>query len=193
MIGYFQSISTLFIHIPKTGGSSIRDGILHNEPIKKFHGEIPGDIKYDFSFAFVRNPFERLVSSVLYCRRHIPNLTLNQCMDYILDDNIRIFPIGRRHKTVSFNGGKPFTKHHSVPITHPFNRIDLAETIYRFENYNESVKEIMDRLGIQHRVIPHLRPSQYKYSSYKEYYCSETKSRASQIFEKDLDTYKYTF
>jgi len=62
----------LFVHIPKTGGVSIYQHAVnckikitrcgHHEPAKSWNG----DINELFSFAFVRNPYERFMSSYYF-------------------------------------------------------------------------------------------------------------------------------
>jgi hypothetical protein len=68
--GYPNRHRCIFIHIPKTAGASIALS-LFNEPPRHVHYrdfEIanPDKFRRYFKFAFVRNPWDRLVSSYFY-------------------------------------------------------------------------------------------------------------------------------
>lgn len=68
---YYPEHKIVFIHIPKTAGKAIETALgfipsnpfIHND--YQEHLKIFGGISKYFSFSFVRNPFDRLVS--LYC------------------------------------------------------------------------------------------------------------------------------
>lgn len=52
-----------FIHIPKTGGASIRKAFFKGNHGEPYFYELPPEAEDFFRFAFVRNPFDRLVSA----------------------------------------------------------------------------------------------------------------------------------
>ena len=72
-----KNLNCIYIHIPKTGGMSIETILgadikeLHNKSIKIKHG-YPTDWNYPkywekyYKFTFVRNPWDRVVSSYFY-------------------------------------------------------------------------------------------------------------------------------
>ena len=62
----------VFIHIPRTGGTSIKSALnLHDKIYKEdvYHmsaNDIPKECEDYFKFTFVRNPFDRFVSLYFY-------------------------------------------------------------------------------------------------------------------------------
>ena len=178
---YYPEHKTLFIHIPKTGGSSIRRGILLKKKVLTSFGEF--EDPFEFSFAFVRNPYDRLASAYyMFARKH----TLNALMDIIENDSIGLSP----------KGGLARVKHHIIPMTDPYNGITKAQFIGRFENYKEDLKTAMDGMKIKMpKEVPHIMANKHKTApkNYRDIYDCQTQGRVSKIFENDLDTFKYIF
>ena len=70
--GYPNRHRCIFIHIPKTAGSSIVE-MLFNEPSRHipyfvYRDANPEKFRQFFKFAFVRNPWDRLVSTYFFLR-----------------------------------------------------------------------------------------------------------------------------
>ena len=100
---YFPSIKTLFIHIPKTGGTSIENYFQYKLNIKlELHGEdkkinnhsyqhLTYNEIYDnmqildnilFIFSIVRNPYERIISDLFFLK------LINKDMDSNMVENV---------------------------------------------------------------------------------------------------------
>lgn len=67
-----HSTNCIFIRVPKTASQSIAALIdapfRTHTPARRFHAEFPGEFEHYFKFAFVRNPWDRLVSAFHYIR-----------------------------------------------------------------------------------------------------------------------------
>lgn len=66
-IRIFPLNQKILIHIPKNGGTSIAAGM--KKPIVKTRFEIPEQYNHFEKMAIFRNPFDRFVSSFVFCRR----------------------------------------------------------------------------------------------------------------------------
>ncbi len=149
----------VLIHIPKTGGTSIRKGAWKKDYEGPVFGHIPEEWKKHFKFAFVRHPFDRLVSAwkmftegavgddewqlPLDARR----LTIEEFVDIVLDDSI-VFDERRS----SF---EERIRHHTIPQTHPFNCLQEADFVGRYESFKTDVDKVMNMLG-QKNEVPHM-------------------------------------
>ncbi len=75
LLNAFYKTKTIFIHIPKTAGVSLLKAVYGDVSLEGhrsfYFNRIALKIKNEeyFSFAFVRNPFDRLHSTYLYLRK----------------------------------------------------------------------------------------------------------------------------
>lgn len=163
---------SIFIHIPKTGGTSITCGLGIEQTKENLHGtelshltanqikeRIDQGIWHQFfKFAVVRNPFDRLVSEWAYQKKP------RSFKDFAL--------------------GFSITSTHFVP---QHNFINDEVEVYRFEEY-EVIKEVLEKKGCH---IPHMNKS--KRSDYREYYDTETRAFVENAYQADLQRFDYRF
>jgi hypothetical protein len=161
-----------FIHIPKTGGSSI-DSQLNNLPnvviIDTGHSSLRYFRKIDnyFIFCFARNPFHRLISGYLnFNRKLIIPTNPYQPADpdtntFIYDFNYIIKEKNIREITLS-EFIKLIDNHRTfMPDTQSWQIYD-GETpekkvsfIGRYENYDKDVRFIFDKININYTSVHH--------------------------------------
>ena len=147
-----------FIHIHKTGGSSIRKGVWGKRYDKAYHGEVPEHLRDQFSFAFVRHPLDRFVSVWKMFSDGTHNhpdwkrpedarpLSVEETFEIISDPDV-IYD--KRRSTFEEK-----IKHHAIPQTHPYNCLDAAKFVGRYERLNEDFARIAEILGIE-TELPH--------------------------------------
>ena len=71
--GYADTYRCIFIHIPKTAGTSVARALFNTEsrhiPCVEYEKANPKKFRRYFKFAIVRNPWDRLLSAYRYLRR----------------------------------------------------------------------------------------------------------------------------
>ncbi len=178
----------IFIHINKNGGCSIETAM----GIKTSH-ETASDIvrragrdewNKRFSFTFIRNPWDRVLSQYLY--RYKNNKT------------------GIAEKRISFSDWIYLTYRNKDPeylvnprlfiqqidwITSDENEI-MVDFIGRFENLAEDFLKVCRFLGHSFN-LPHINKTEHKH--YKTYYTKETRKIISEVFREDIRLFKYKF
>ena len=223
----------IFIHIPKTAGTSIRDFLGNKELIdpedhfsnflqlgdKKFNPPPPHpravdfldyelvtkDIFYSyFKFAFVRNPWDRIVSEYKY-RRHSNKYSFKTFLFHHFpepswsDDYCHVLP--------------------QYDFLYDKEGNLLVDFVGRYENIKHDFKKVCEKVGISNTDLPiknkslslsrdYCGPIEYlknirdilsikvkknNYSNYTEYYDSESKEFVGELYKKDIEIFKYNF
>ncbi len=194
----FISSSLIFVHIPKTGGNSVRSLLLKNlkgNKVNPPHLTYDQIIKHDpklsdcESFCVIRNPFDRFVSTYRFIYR-----------DYRLQkwfgaDFLKIKEsIDTMEKFInSFVMPKsPWSGHDH--FTQQVVWSNNVENIFKLEE-PEKILKFLKKFGID-EDLPHLNsrdiPS-WKNNLYRNYYSSETKKIIAKKFEDDLNKFNYDF
>jgi len=201
----------LFVHIQKTAGTSLTqhlkthlsnlDSVLKpHDPLLLAQRNLGINLDDYFKVAFVRNPFDRLVSWYSMIMTHGIKLSkaerlaqpgYNKIWQYVLTNSqnfdeflIRCFDAEDR------SGWKPFL----------FNQVDYLKNdkgvlsvdfIGRFETITQDSVELCKRLNIKNTQIPHKNKSSHEH--YRHYYNSETRTIVEKRFAEDLDYFGYQF
>jgi len=151
-----------------------------------------------FKFAFVRNPWDRLLSCYINkveCRHE-------QCSASAMP---RVWP---RHalegpykkaeglsfsefvlKFISSQDLQKCNIHHRLQskLIHPHN----MDFIGKFENLQEDFDVVCDKIGISRHRLPHLHKSTHKY--YTDYYNDEIKEAVAELYKSDIEAFGYEF
>lgn len=159
----------VLIHIPKTGGTSIRKGLWGGNYEGPEFGNVPPAWRSLFKFAFVRHPFDRLVSAwTMFASGPLDisgwreaqdwrPISLNEFIEIVLDENI-IYDERRR----SFDER---IRHHTIPQTHPFNCLNDADFVGRFEHLEEDIDRVAKIVGLNNYNIQKLNHTSHRHWS----------------------------
>ena len=197
----------IFLHIPKSGGSTIKCLLkeidknavpLGHMPISKMKNDLNFNESY-FKFTFVRNPWARLNSLYFFLLNQTPkhiHYKYDKLKVRFLQDNNISFSEFIKECSVNFinspdsvRGGfnlnaAPYTDRYILPD----NPLDF---IGKVENFQEDFNTICDKIGIPHQELPHKNASKHKH--YTEYYDDETRQIVAEKYAKDIEYFGYKF
>jgi hypothetical protein len=194
-----------YVYLPESNQRSIyhdssQDYAHAYYPMNRFLSEgILSELNY-FSFAFVRNPFDRLLSAFKYSQRRLEfegsNANVDEdfqfknfdefCGEYV-DSPDFCSPVTRfnlhylpQHRFLhdpqeAFSGGAPF-----------------VDFVGRFENLKGDWSLICQTVNMPIITLPHIRNRGDK-SSYRDHYSKKSKAIAEKAYETDLNLFNYEF
>ena len=183
----------VFIHIPKTGGASIRHGFFDGNVEGPKQGFIPDEWQKLYKFAFVRNPYDRVVSAWKMFAGGMENSVWSQPQDEAGVNFKRFLEIAM-DESVPYSGNRETTaekiRHHAIPQTHEFNCLRNADFVGKFENLQHDFAKICQTIGVPFSGMPHWNRS-YRNSNFADYYDAETKAIVDNFCARDFDELGY--
>ncbi|HUQ36120.1 MAG TPA: sulfotransferase family 2 domain-containing protein [Aestuariivirga sp.] len=199
----------IFVHIPKTGGTSIENciwpaprnredlwmgfvssyrnkyqtGGLQHLLARHIRLEVGGNIfNAYFKFAIVRNPWDKLVSQYTYLRKR---KDLQHYLGVTAETTFAQYI-----EAAALSDHVQLTP--QVDFVNDENGLSIVDFIGRFETLKEDAQRIFSRIGIQNMILPHTQRS-LREKDYRSYYTAETRDRVAQIYERDIALFKYKF
>jgi hypothetical protein len=195
----FKKINSIFVHIPRTGGTSISTALrkYSDQEVKvlpeglmivpggkhKNSTELAKTIdnfdKY-FKFCFVRNPWDRFVSFYTWYRTSNDFKKLNEV----------------RHKMYRNMNFEEFiihiTKRAKLQSDFILDKKDniIVDFIGRYEDLNDDFSKLCSMLNIEEK-LPVMNSSKHK--NYKKYYNKKTKDMVYKAVKKDIELFGYKF
>ncbi|MFZ4406137.1 MAG: sulfotransferase family 2 domain-containing protein [Paracraurococcus sp.] len=147
--------------------------------------EIPAEIFDGYlKFAFVRNPWDFLVSTYTFMLRDpdIPRHAEVKALGSF--DAFLRWAIAEKSPFP-----KGITKLQSDMLTDEAGNL-LVDVIGRYESLNADFAGICQRVGIE-AALPHLNRS--RHADYRAAYTAETRALVAEHFRQDIDNFNYTF
>jgi hypothetical protein len=198
----------IYIHIYKCGGMSLRTLINQNmltTEIGSSHSTA-NQIKYlcleqnrmtfwetSFKFSFVRNPYDWAVSLYEFIRKLKSHENYNEVKDMSFQTFCAWYCDNVKNKKRNING--------------MFNTLTeflcddhgklLVDYVGKVENYHADMVEVANRLKISignndKSLLPHINISQRE-KDYRAYYDSTSRKIITDIFQADLNLFKYQY
>ena len=194
----------IFIHIPKTGGTTIASAMPGNIQFK-YHAKAR-HIKDDFtmyndyfSFAFVRNPWDRLYSIYTFNQRfvkrhvHTPIYETNGLNHYFECD----FKTWLMEKSTwsAWDMQKQYLPE-QLQTQYDYivdeNGNNIISHIARYENFTEEYIAICDKLNVKSKTLEVLNKSK-RVQNFKDVYDEEMIVFVNKNHKIDIDKFNYTF
>lgn len=192
-----EELGCLFVHLPKTGGISIA---------KALFGDLGGGhldvgqylLVYErslyeklFKFAFVRNPWDRLVSAFLFLKQG----GLNES-DRAFAERLDRYSTFEEFVTHWVTPENVQTGSHFRPqleqICWPGTRVPAMDFIGRFERLHQDFQTVCATLGVTGVELPHKNRTAGK-RDYRSYYNDKTRQVVADIYREDAELFGYDF
>lgn len=190
-----DEFESIFIHIPKTGGSSIFETLFS----KKSNGHIrwnqykqANNKKFQkyFKFAVVRNPWDRLVSAFFYLKKGGMHSIDKQWAKENIDEFTSFEEFVKRW----LNKKNIYSGVHFKPQSYWIcneNKKIMVDFIARLETIDQDFLFISNKIGSNKKIIKKLNTSPRL--EYRKYYDDNTKNIVHNIYKDDIELFGYDF
>jgi chondroitin 4-sulfotransferase 11 len=192
----------LFVHIQRTGGGSVSRLLRRNVPdARRFmmpHAHASdalrrlGPAYHDYySFAFVRNPWDRMVSWFTMLKRQV-HKTRHRWSVYKFAAATAGFEAFLNATEVRRNGRARY----SLAFTQSDYLTDesgylIVNDVFRLENMEADCRRMAERCGFSFTAIPHNHRT--RHAHYSTFYTPETRQIVAARFAADIERFGYTF
>jgi chondroitin 4-sulfotransferase 11 len=204
----------IFIHIQKTAGLSIEDVFKNQVPdLQTWHGrhgraidgidEIGQESWNDYyTFAFVRNPWERLVSWYANIEREKKKLSSKQLSsaqpfkvglwNYVLKNSHDFDSFIENCTEVIFDLGahKSFTYNQLDYLSDAAGKLSV-DFVGRFEHLADDMNQVFRHIGLNEIKLPHVNKSEFGH--YSAWYKPHTREIIAKRFARDIEFFDYKF
>ena len=183
----------IFVHINKTGGTSIEkifepeadqtDVLYKHEAAEFYQHSFPDRFRLYFKFAFVRNPWDWLVSRYHWTRDH------QGFFDYSFHEFLRKLkersPLSEGQSWLDEQAMLPQVERLTVGGAIAMNFVG------RFESLQSDFDKVCANLRIEPTTLPHIFKTEH--APYVEYYDDETRRIVEKVYAADIAAFGYRF
>lgn len=200
----------IFLHIPKTGGTTVEKMILpnHSFSAEPDHSNLCGwddrfgwlnhltmdqiielcpylDLSEYLVFTVVRNPWDRLVSEY-HWKRSISDLQI-RFFEYV-----RLLYLGET-EAIQKNYRSPiaFEQHIRPQASYFLQSIEGVVKVLRFENFEHEVMQMLRECCVNIELLPRIRTSSHAH--YTHYYNSCTIDMVGNLYLDDIKRFGYSY
>lgn len=203
---YSSEKNCLFIHIPKVAGNSIMQALgirwEDHQDLALYREQLGAEtMEKAFKFAFVRNPWDRILSEYNFQKKKSQRKDTVRLYLYKPDGSVRSFAEWVRYAlenptehTPKDWGGKTSANIHRM--SPPIDWISLdgeiaVDFVGKLENLQTDFDTVCDRLD-QPRIKLKRKNRKFHWH-YSRYYDQETRDLVADYYARDIDTFGYRF
>jgi len=211
-----------YIHLPKTGGTSITKFIRENYPSIEIieHGTLPKNCNFktpmgynsgtkeilnndSYFFASLRNPYDYWVSNFFYGRKHTRHNHWFWFNNYKRDDIKNHFKLFVNYVYDIYSNDQReteiLTSYYNC-FCYDKNKNLLLNNVVKLENLNNDLLNIFEENNLKINISPEKYFEKKEnvlnkttHNKYDFYYTEEIKNRISEMEQKIINKYNYVF
>jgi len=183
----------IFIHVPKAAGTSVTQALFNRParhvPWQDYFEANPRKFNRYFKFAFVRNPWDRLVSTYFFLKAGGLNA---------MDRDWAAANLGPYPDFDAFVRGW-LTRENAATWVHfkpqrswicDDEGVCRMDFVGRFETLDRDFQVVARRLGC---ARPLEKGNRSEHRPYHDYYTPETRDRVADVYAADIDLFGYRF
>ncbi len=188
----YQDPRCVFVRVPKTGSTSIIRGLLGGKEnaVEICRTGFPERWEHLFSFAIVRNPYDRFVSAYrMFEHKNYRKEPVSGCSTFGFELVVRALEDESLSHLGTSLGQR--LKRHFLPMSHEFFGLDRVDYLGRFEHFDETWSTLTRKLGLPEAKVTHERKADRQ--SYRSFFTAATRSEFERLFREDLERFEYGF
>jgi len=191
----------IFIHIPKVAGTSIKQALGlpggGHPPWQYFYQSHLQLWRQYTSFTVVRNPWDRLVSAYRYAQMkesywHNEKVGFHPDHHLLKDKPFKDFVLILHDDRGRLKHESWFNQTDWLAGTNPSEKKIMTDTVLRFETLARDFNKLCRQLGIPPKKLP-VKNRSKRGRDYRQYYNENTRKIVADIYESDIDIFRYTF
>jgi len=178
----------IFVHVPRTGGLSIQESLhgclkcsplvseeTKHETLCELSSRVAVDVSEYFVFGFVRNPWERVVSSYTHIQDNL-SISFDDFVEEMINPRswVQELHLLKGQKAFFLDGKGVF----------------VAGFVGRFERLGEDLKKVGKMIGVDVE-LGHLNSSQH--GEFREFYTEKTREIVGSVFSEDITFFGYDY
>jgi len=194
----FDKFKCIFIHIPKCAGTSLAIALFGNKggghkPILQYQ-LIYSQVEFNkyFKFAFVRNPWDRVVSAYSFLKSG----GATEKDRLWAETHLKSYPDFRSFVRDWLKPGNVYSYHHFIPQYRYLSGVEKTsmdiDFIGRYETLHQDFERICEKLNIATSLDQHNK-TEGRQIGYKDYYDSHTKKIVADVYKDDIELFDYSF
>jgi len=194
----FLETKSIFVHIPKAAGISVGYSLYgrhtgNHTTIAEYQiAFTKSEFESCFKFAFVRNPWDRLLSAYLFLKKG----GRNKGDAKWAQENLAGFKNFEEFVLQWVTPKKVLSGIHFVPqhkfVTQPFTKNIMVDFVGRYENLAQDFNVVREKLGFGKNLLFENK-TEVKIKDYRDFYSEDSKAIVAEVYREDIELFGYKF